>query len=169
MGRPSYSVLPFLRAALAKRYFKIVATSDLRLWLLSDTNLRQICGFENIPSAASFSRYMSYLADNASLEESLGEMVKDYYEGKLVNNVARDSTAISAIEKPVNKKREVKPLKHHKRGRPKKGQELKKKSPTVLEEQKALPLAEARGLLNTSCAWGCKKNSQGNLSYLKRL
>ena len=66
-GRPSYSVLPFLRAALAKRYFKIVATSDLRLRLLSDTNLRQICGFENIPGAASFSRYMSYLADNASL------------------------------------------------------------------------------------------------------
>ncbi|HOW11484.1 MAG TPA: transposase [Rectinema sp.] len=67
MGRPSYSVLPFLRAALAKRYFKIVATSDLRARLLSDANLRQICGFENIPSAASFSRYMSYLADNASL------------------------------------------------------------------------------------------------------
>ena len=102
MGRPSYSVLPFLRAALAKRYFKIVATSDLRARLLSDTNLRQICGFENIPSAASFSRYMSYLADNSSLEESLGEMVKDYYEGQLVNNVARDSTAISAREKPVN-------------------------------------------------------------------
>jgi len=167
MGRPSYSVLPFLRAALAKRYFKIVATSDLRARLLSDANLRQICGFENIPSAASFSRYMSYLADNASLEESLGEMVKDYYEGQLVNNVARDSTAISAREKPVDKKKEVKPLKHHKRGRPKKGQELKKKSPTVLEEQKALPLAEARGLLPTSCAWGCKKNSQGNLTYWK--
>jgi len=95
--------------------------------------------------------------------------MKDYYEGQLVNNVAMDSTAISAREKPVNKKREVKPLKHHKRGRPKKGQELKKKSPTVLEEQKALPLAEARGLLPTLCAWGCKKNSQGNLSYLKRL
>ncbi len=45
IGRPSYSVLPFLRAALAKRYFKIVATSDLRLRLLSDVNLRQICGF----------------------------------------------------------------------------------------------------------------------------
>ena len=101
-GRPSYSVLPFLHAALAKRYFKIVATSDLRARLLSDANLKQICGFENIPSAAGFSRYMSYLADNVSLEESLGEMVKDYYEGQLVNNVARDSTAISAREKPVN-------------------------------------------------------------------
>ncbi len=101
-GRPSYSVLPFLRAALAKRYFKIDATSDLRLWLLSDTNLRQICGFENIPSAAGFSRYMSYLADNVSLEESLGEMVKDYYKDRSVDSVARGSTAISAREKPVN-------------------------------------------------------------------
>jgi len=102
IGRPSYSVLPFLHAALAKRYFKIVATSDLRLGLLSDANLRQICGFENIPSEASFCRYMSYLAHKTSLEESLGKMVKDYYEGQLVNNVARDSTAISAREKPVN-------------------------------------------------------------------
>jgi hypothetical protein len=76
---------------------------------------------------------MSYLADNSSLEESHGEMVKDYYKDKSVDSVARDSTAISAREKPVNKKREVKPLKHYKRGRPKKGQELKKKSPTVLE------------------------------------
>jgi len=39
MGRPSYSVLPFLRAALAKRYFKIVATSDLRARLLSDAKI----------------------------------------------------------------------------------------------------------------------------------
>jgi len=81
IGRPSYSVLPFLCAALAKRYFKIGATSDLRLRLLSDANLRQICGFENIPSEASFCRYMSYLAHKTSLEESLGKMVKDYYEG----------------------------------------------------------------------------------------
>ncbi len=29
-------------------------------------------------------------------------MVKDYYEGRLVNNVARDSTAISAREKQAN-------------------------------------------------------------------
>jgi len=36
IGRSSYSALPFLRAALAKRYFKIVATSDLRARLLSD-------------------------------------------------------------------------------------------------------------------------------------
>ena len=94
-------------------------------------------------------------------------MVKDYYKDKSVDSVARDSTAISAREKPVNKKKDVKPLPQRKRGRPKKGQELKKKSLTVLEEQKALPLAEARGLLPTCCAWGCKKNSQGNLSYWK--
>ena len=96
-GRPSYSVLPFLHAALAKRYFKIVATSDLRARLLSDANLRQICGFENIPSSASFCRYMSYLAHKTSLEESLGKMVKDYYEGQLVNNVARDSDRKSVV------------------------------------------------------------------------
>ena len=66
-GGSSYGVLAFLRAALRKRYFKIVTTSELRSRLLSDANLQQICGFGKLPSAASFSRYMSYLADNASL------------------------------------------------------------------------------------------------------
>ena len=169
IGRPSYSVLPFLRASLAKRYFKIGATSELRLRLLSDVNLRQICGFGKLPSAASFSRYMSYLADKTSLEKSLGKMVKDYYKDKSVDSVARDSTAISAREKPVNKKKDVKAFPQRKRGRPKKGQEREKKSLTVLEEQGILPLHKAIGGLPNSCAWGCKKNSQGNLSYLKRL
>ncbi len=60
-------------------------------------------------------------------------MVKDYYKDKSVDSVARDSTAISARKKPVNKKKDVKPLPQRKRGRPKKWQELKKKSLTVLE------------------------------------
>ena len=47
-------------------------------------------------------------------------MVKDYYKDKSVDSVARDSTAISAREKPVNKKKDVKPLPQRKRGRPKK-------------------------------------------------
>ena len=38
-GGPSYGVLAFLPAALRKRYFKIVATSELRSRLLSDANL----------------------------------------------------------------------------------------------------------------------------------
>lgn len=123
MGRPSYRVLSFLCAALVKRYFNIVATSDLRLQLISDANLWQIWSFEKLPSTASFSRYMSYLAKNTYFEDSLGKMVKDYYERKFINTMARDLTAISAREKPVNKKKEVTPLKQHKRGRPKKGQE----------------------------------------------
>ena len=94
-------------------------------------------------------------------------MVKDYYKDKSVDSVARDSTAISAREKPVNKKKDVKAFPQRKRGRPKKGQEREKKSLTVLEEQGILPLHEAIGGLPSSCAWGCKKNSQGNLSYWK--
>ncbi len=57
---------------------------------------------------------MSYLSDNASLEESLGKMVKDYYEGKLVDTVARDSTTISAREKPANMEKEITQMKYHK-------------------------------------------------------
>ena len=75
---------------------------------------------------------MSYLAGKTSLEKSLGMMVKDDYKDKSVDSVARDSTAISAREKPVNKKKEVKPLKHHKRDRPKKTEQREKKRQTGL-------------------------------------
>ncbi|OQB05201.1 MAG: hypothetical protein BWY21_02053 [Parcubacteria group bacterium ADurb.Bin216] len=80
-------------------------------------------------------------------------MVKDYYKDKSVDSVARDSTAISAREKPVNKKKEVTPLKQHKRERPKKT-EQRAKTTTVLEQQTTLPLAAAMRLLPRSCGWG---------------
>ena len=83
--------------------------------------------------------------------------VKDYYKDKSVDSVARDSTAISAREKPVNKKKDVKAFPQRKRGRPKKGQEREKKSLTVLEEQGILPLHEAIGGLPSSCAWGLQE------------
>ena len=55
-GRRPYQYLPFIRSLLAKHYFQISATSMLIERLKADPNLRLLCGFTNIPGAASFSR-----------------------------------------------------------------------------------------------------------------
>jgi len=59
MGRPTYDNLPFFRAFLAQSFFRITTTGALRNRLLTDPNLRQICGFSEVPSSATFSRRSS--------------------------------------------------------------------------------------------------------------
>ena len=54
-----------------------------------------------------------------------------------------------------------------KRGRPRKG-ELRPKAPSSrLTRQISMPSGKAFGELNRKCAWGCKKNSQGNIQFWK--
>lgn len=92
-------------------------------------------------------------------------MVRDYLSGWLVGHISRDSTAISAREKPVNTKKDVAAKKKAKgkRGRPKKGEVRERKEPTLLQKQVSLSFAEGLCDLNTRCSWGCKKNSQAHL------
>lgn len=41
------------------------------------------------------------------------------------------------------------------------------KPPTVLEQQVTMTFEQAVTMLSYDCTWGCKKNSQGNISYWK--
>jgi hypothetical protein len=41
------------------------------------------------------------------------------------------------------------------------------KTPTVLEQQVTMTFEHAVKMLSHDCAWSCKKNSQGNVSYWK--
>ena len=92
-------------------------------------------------------------------------MIREYHSDMLVGHISRDSTAISAREKPVNKKKEVmKP--QRKRGRPKKG-EVRLKEQKRLTRQLSMKSGKAFRELNTGCAWGCKKNSQGKVQTWK--
>lgn len=168
-GRPAYSLPPFIRALWAKSYFRLLTMDDLRKRLLSDPNLRMICGFTKVPSLATFSRRMSLLSESSLMEKSFETMVSEYYAGSIVGDVARDSTAIAAREKPCNKKSDValpKPKKYR-RGRPRKGEEHPRKAPPVIAQHTTMSLEEALHTLDTRCSWGCKKNSQGNVSYWK--
>lgn len=167
MGRPAFKTEPFLRAFLARSFFRISTTDDLRKRLMADPNLRQIVGFRKVPSAATFSRRMTVLAATPLVTRALNDMATRYHEGRIVGHIARDSTAIPVREKPSNKKHEVSITPKRKRGRPRKGQSRPAKKLGRLERQLRMKPGKAVAELDSACAWGCKKNSQGNVSFWK--
>jgi len=167
-GRPPIDDLPICRAFLAKSFFQLETTSELLNRLRSDSSLRRICGFTLVPSAATFSRRLQRYSEQHVMEQTLHRMVGDYHRGLLVGHVNRDSTAIVAREKPKNKKREVRPPKaKRKRGRPRKGESRATKKIKRLVRQKSMRAAKALRELDHECAWGCKRNSQGNVQFWK--
>jgi transposase/IS5 family transposase len=165
IGRRPYENTPLLRAFLAKAYFQIETNTELLNRLIIDSSLRKICGFVKVPSAATFSRRLKTFSEHHILEQTLYKMVRQYHSPMIVGHISRDSTAISAREKPVNKKKDVAKLKR-KRGRPRKG-EIRQKVKKRLTRQLSMQSGKAFKELNTNCAWGCKKNSQGKVQTWK--
>jgi len=168
-GRPAYDLQSFLRAFLAKSFFRLLSMDDLRKRLHSDPNLRRICGFTSVPSLATFSRRMDMLSQSSVMEDSLEALVQECYAERLVGDLSRDSTAIAARGTPCNKKSDVALPKKtkYRRGRPRKGEERPPKALPVIAQQTTMSLEEALNTLDTRCSWGCKKNSQGNITYWK--
>ena len=167
-GRPAYEMLPFMRAFLAQCFFRIPTMEDLRKQLHGNANLRTICGFHNVPSLPTFSRKLAELADDKDFSHALEHLVTEHLSERITGNVLRDSTAISARETPSNKKSDVRRSPPpQRRGRPKKGAHRSPVPPTVLSQQASMPLETAMNLLPKECTWGCKINSQGNMSYWK--
>jgi hypothetical protein len=168
-GRPSIPRDGFWKAFLALGFFQTNNVTGLLNRLKSDANLRMICGFSKVPSAATFSRRMAELANNATMTRALNFLVKKYHEDRIVGHISRDSTAIEAREKPVNKKSEVvisSPPKR-KRGRPRKGETKSEKKLKRLVRQLKLRPGKALAEIDSRCAWGCKRNSQGNVAFWK--
>jgi transposase len=168
-GRIPHEDAPMVRAYFAKSFFKIDTTAGLLQRLQSDSSLRRICGFTYIPSAATFSRRMKEFADHHILEQILYQIVREYHSEQLVGHISRDSTAIVAREKPVNKKKDVaiQNKSKRKRGRPRKGESRPEKQKKRLVRQVAMTSGRALKELDTACAWGCKKNSRGNVQFWK--
>jgi IS5 family transposase len=166
-GRKPYPYLPFIKSQLAKNHFNIAKTSKLIERLKSDPNLRLLCGFTTVPGKATFSRMLTYLASLDIFTETLAAITEKTFAGKAVYHVNRDSTAIPARETVV-KEPSKKPEKHaKKRGRPAKNALREPKAPTELEKQTKQEAHTSLNELNKKCSWGCKKNSQGNVSFWK--
>jgi len=160
-GRPPYPLKPFIRSLFAKNIFQIEKTKTLRERLVSEPNLRLLCGFEKVPSESAFSRVFTFLSKQDILEETHTAIVTKAHEGKVVYHVCRDSSAIAGREKAAKAgKRDKKPPK--KRGRPGKNEIKPVKEPAVIERQVLQDAAASLGELDKACSWGCKMNSQGH-------
>jgi IS5 family transposase len=164
IGRKAYDYMHFFRAFFAFCHFAFPDMKTLVETLRTDPNLRQLCGFRKVPGRSTFSRRLRDFSRAEVTDEILDAMVKKAHELPVIH-VCRDSTAIEAREQAKGKKTEKKPAK--KRGRKPKGAEKPEKEPTVLERQGKQTVDEIMSGLNHACAWGCKKNSQGNMTFWK--
>jgi len=152
---------------LAKSFFGIEKTRSFIQRLKSDPNLRLLCGFDKVPSEATFSRAFARLAEEGIWGPALDGLVKEAHKDKIVFHVSRDSTMIPAREKVERKGKGKDKKPKEKRGRPRKGTAKVPKEPTALENQVREDAAMSLGKLNKNCAFGCKKNSQGNIETTK--
>lgn len=161
-GRKPFDRQALGRAFVAKAYYRLATTSDLRRILLAAVNLRRICGFvtaDDVPSDSTFSRAFSEFATGSLGNRVHDALVKKYLSQELVGHISRDSTAIIGREKPAKKVKE--PRKPRKRGRPAKGEEREAPVEKRLDRQVNQSAEEAISELPVVCDRGTKKNAQG--------
>lgn len=169
-GRPQKTRLGIYKSYIAASIMGITTNSDLRKRLLSDVNLRKLCGFPNrnaVPSESVFSRVFAAFARNEVSQNVHDAMIADYVSPLLIGHISRDSTAIHAREKAINTKKDIPKKKKHKRGRPKRGEIRPPKEETVLEKQVDMEPDKALQDINIQPSWGCKINSQGKKNHWK--
>lgn len=170
VGRPKKDRQAIARSFVAKAVYNFPTTTALLERLHSDNVLRRICGFElrkDIPAESTFSRAFAEFANSDLPQKVHAALIEKYHSEKLVGHISRDSTAIDGREKPA-KKIESKPSQtaaKRKRGRPKKGEVIAPKPPTVLEQQQTMTLGEMLEGLAKAADVGCKKNSKGNAQW----
>jgi hypothetical protein len=152
---------------LGKIFFKIEKTGCFIQRLKADPKLRLLCGFTKVPHEPTFSRVFAYLAEEEIWNPALDGLVRAAHEGMVVYHVNRDSTMVPAREKAPPKKDTKAEKPQKKRGRPPKNAAKAQKEPTELEKQVLEDAHISLEKLNKHCAWGCKKNSQGNVEITK--
>jgi hypothetical protein len=89
------------------------------------------------------------------------KFIEEYLTDTLFMYNASDATAIPLREKPTKKPKKEPKLKR-KRGRPKKGEKVEPKQPTILAQQKRMHTTEEMlSILSTQCGVGVKQNAKG--------
>jgi hypothetical protein len=163
-GRPPAERAALARAFAAKAVFNLATTSMLIERLQADKILRRLCGWERvseIPSESTFSRAFAEFAASGVPLRVHQALIAQTHTDRLVGHIARDSTAITAREKPA-KLDKPQPAEQPKRrrGRPCKGEERLRKK-TRVERQRDMSLDEMLADLPQHCAVGVKRNAKG--------
>lgn len=155
------------RAFIAKQVYNFQTTSALIDRLKIDRTLRLLCGWRHcnkIPSESKFSRVFKEFSQQRIASKAHDVFIEKYLSKTLFFYSSIDSTAIELREKSVmygKSKKEVKPKRRQ--GRPKKGEELPPKKPSILQQQEKMTEAEEMlSLIGTECNTSIKQNSKGN-------
>ncbi len=163
-GRPLEDRTAIARAFVTKMIYNMATTRILLDRLESDPTVRRLCGWErreDVPSESTFSRAYAEFAESRLPERVHQALIEQHLGEQLIGHISRDSTAITAREKPEKKAAPVE-KKPKKRGRPRKGEE-RPKVLTRLERQAAQqPLSEMLADLPRACNVGTKRNSKGH-------
>ena len=88
---------------------KLPFTVQLRDYLLSDKQLRRICGWESmrdVPSESTFSRAFEEFANSNLSEVVHKELMQAAYAGSYIGHLTRDSVPVEAREKAAKKAKE---------------------------------------------------------------
>jgi len=155
------------RAFVAKQVYNFQTTSALIDRLKIDRTLRVICGWRHrnkIPSESKFSRVFKEFSQQRIATKAHDLFIENYLSGTLFFYSSIDSTAIELREKSVMYGKSKKDVKSKRRqGRPKKGEELPPKKPSILQQQEKMSeVKEMLSLIGTECNTSIKKNSKGN-------
>ncbi len=164
-GRPPSSRLSIARAFIAKAVYNCATTRVLIDQISQSPSLRRLCGWETrkeIPSESTFSRAFDRFASGKLPQKIHESIIELCYNPKLAGHISRDSSAIEAREKAVQKPKSKEPPVPKKRGRPKKGEKRDPKPSRRLELQPDRSLEKNIADLSNDCDYGSKKNSNGH-------
>jgi len=165
VGRPARHQRAIARAFVAKAVYNLSDTRQLLDRLANDVSLRRICGWSRrseIPHESQFSRAFASFAASELPQRLHAALIEATQKERIVGHISRDSTEIEVREKPVRTPVAAAPIKEiRKRGRPNKGEDPPPPTPTRLERQAGMTLAEMLDDLPHDCNVGTKKNSKG--------
>ena len=165
VGRPPCSIIPVVRAFIAKSIMQIEKTNYLLYTLRTDDNMRRICGWDkpsDLPSESTFSRILARLSSTKELDALHEVLTRRQYQDTVVCHVAIDSSDIKAREKPAPKVKPVDKPKSNRRGRRRKEEQAaSEQASTRIQRQVTIGWEEAVDELPTYCSRSVKRNSNG--------
>jgi len=154
------------RAFVAKSVYNFQTTRALIERLKVDKTLRMLCGWRyhtQLPSESKFSRVFDEFSRQRIASKAQDLFIEKYLSEVLFFYASTDSTAIELREKPVKKDKCTDTKPKRKRGRPKKGEVVPPKEPTILQQQETMQTTkEMLSLIPTHCDVGIKQNAKGN-------
>ncbi len=160
-GRPKKSRTSLFKAFTLKAVYDIPTTKNTIEIIMESPLFMLLCGWENknqVPSEATFSRAFKEFSDMNINQHIQDDMTKDSLSDELPHHASIDGTSIQGRETPCRKNT---PKKKKKRGRPKKGNEVKKE-PKRVELQGTRTMEENIDDLPAAADWGAKNDSKGN-------